>query len=145
MESIIKFVAVATTLLCWAILGMYMAIPAIIVAMLCYIAGIVTSAVTEEKELQEYAEKFLSISIWFYPNGFLKILNAVYTKKTKPNNGKSEPDLFSTIFGLIVLGGILVVLATLVWWLFFWVIRYIGVTTLCGLIANFWNVSHCTA
>ena len=92
----------------WAILGLYIAVPAIIFSSLVYPLGVIAEIFggSGVKTMSEMLEN----SIKLYPEGFTKIHDAVYN----PNRYGSGGDFGEFVGGLFV-AGVVIVLATMGW------------------------------
>jgi hypothetical protein len=71
--SIVRHIAVVIGKVIWAIAGFYIWIPAILISVPIFTAGVFASAFTGHNHLLRLGERLLRRSVNLYPNGFAQI------------------------------------------------------------------------
>ena len=129
----------------WAAVGLYIAIPLVLVAFFVYVFGVMSAAFVEEKALLRRSKEFLNDAITMYPEGFRSIRRSVsggIEEKDREEGEDSKKDEFGAFGGfmwLIIVGTFMIGFATFVWWL---VLRLFGFTQIERFLLE--NISKLT-
>jgi len=122
--SIIRVFSLCVAIFIWAVVGLYLWIPAVIISLVLYIALIFYGALTEETALVRSTEEAIQEILSVYKEGFRKIHATVYSEGdgspiglgSEGSNAEGErPGLLASVTMFLVVAGFALALATLVW------------------------------
>lgn len=128
--------AYGVSLCLWAVFGLALWIPSLLVVMAIFVAGTVYSALTGEP--QERLNRVLDRTTAIYQNGFRIIRAASAGTNTASSGGGLRSELavaviaLAVVFWLFVLGTLGIVPGPLWLWLFGWGIVLLGMSAIAG-------------
>lgn len=109
----------------WTVVGLYLWFPAILLAIISYVASVSAAAYSGNAALLNRVEHFLETAVTLYPRGFQRIYWAVFRPRGEDDEEAGAKPLWEPLLKLLVRGFFTFLIATVVWYLALGVILFI--------------------
>ena len=124
VKLLIKSVVWLLMMALWSMLGIYICVPAIVIAIVFYVIGVIASAAFRDTTVQEAAERSLNVYLRMYFDMFVRFHQSIFGSLS-PSSGNQGKIGFLAFIAVPLLIPLAVLAATFVWvalfmlWTFF--------------------------
>ena len=121
MTLAIKIISFFIAITIWAILGLYLWIPTMVLIMILFVTSTIASTILWENEFVAFANTLLEKTSPIYHEGFINIFESIWV----PNSNVYDiGNVGMVLIKVIFFGGIWLFLTTLFWALVINIVRY---------------------